>query len=81
MLSDGGSFAVAGDLLAVDVMEFVFIPAVKFFQMLLIHFSKIAKIVRASGIDTFMDDEVLTVFFVGKGVATVGAAQAGQRQS
>ena len=61
--------------LAVDVMELVFVLAIRLFQVLLIHFLKIVEIVRTSGIDTFMDDEVLTVLFVGKGVAAVGAAQ------
>ena len=56
-------------------MEFVFIFAIVFIQILFIDFTKIVKVVRAIRIDTFMDDEVLAVLFWNEGIPTVWAAE------
>lgn len=44
-------------------MEFVFILAIVLIQIFFINVTKIVKIVRALGVYTFMDDEVLAVLF------------------
>ena len=47
-------------------MEFVFIFAIVFFQMLFINLLKVMEIIRALGVNTFMDNKVFTVFLVNK---------------
>ena len=47
-------------------MEFVFIFAIVFFQMLFINLLKVMKIVRTLGVNAFMDNKVFTVFLVNK---------------
>ena len=49
--------------LAVEVVEFIFIFAEFIFQVLFIHFFEVVEIVRALGVDTFMENEVLPLFF------------------
>lgn len=44
-------------------MEFVFILAIVLIQIFFINVTKIVKIVRALGVYTFMNDEVLAVLF------------------
>ena len=44
-------------------MEFVFIFAICLLEMFRIHFFKVVEIVRALGVDTFMENEVLPLFF------------------
>ena len=59
-------------------MEFVFVLAIVFFQMFLINFLQIVKIVRAFRIDTLVYDEVLTVLLMYERVVTVRATKGGQ---
>ena len=56
-------------------MELIFIFAVIFFQILLIHLFEVVEIVRAFGIDALMDDKVLAVFLGDQGVPTMRTAQ------
>ena len=56
-------------------MEFVFIFAIVFFQMLFINLLKVMEIVRALGINAFMDNKVFTVFLVNKWMRAVRAFQ------
>ena len=56
-------------------MEFIFIFSVILFQVFLIHFFEVVKIVGAFRIDTLMDDKVLAVFLGGQGVPTMRTAQ------
>ena len=56
-------------------MELIFIFTEVFFEVLLIHFLKIAEIIRASGVHAFMDDKVFPVFLRDKGIPAVGTAQ------
>ena len=56
-------------------MEFIFIFAVNLFQVFLIHFFEVVKIVGTFGIDTLMDDKVLAVFLGDQSVPTVGTTQ------
>ena len=58
-------------------MEFIFILAEIFFQILLVHFLQVVEIVRAFGVDTLMEDEVFPLFFGGEGVSAVRADKAG----
>ena len=58
----------------VNIVEFVFVPAISFFKMFLIYFFKIVEIVRAFGIHAFVDDKVFPVFFMYQSISTVGAA-------
>ena len=61
---------------AVDVMQLVFVFAVFFPSRSSLSTSfRLWKIVRALRVDTFVDDEVLTVLLAGKGVRTVRAFQ------
>ena len=55
-------------------MELVFVLAISFFKMFLIYFFEIMEIVRAFGIDAFVDDKVFPVFFMYQSISTVGAA-------
>ena len=45
-------------------MEFVLVFAIVFFQMLFINLLKVMEIIRALGVNTFMDNKVFTVFLV-----------------
>ena len=45
-------------------MELVFILAIVFFQMFLVNFLQVVKIVRAFRVDTFVYDEVFAVFLM-----------------
>ena len=44
-------------------MEFVFILSISLIEMFWLHIFKIVEIVRTLGIDTFMENEVLPLFF------------------
>ena len=44
-------------------MKFVFILSEVLLQILLIHFLQVVEIVRTLGIDTFMENEMLALFF------------------
>lgn len=59
----------------VDVVELVFIFAVVLLKVFPGYFFEVVEIVGASGVDAFMDDEMLPVFLAGERVVTVGAAQ------
>ena len=61
--------------LTVDVVELIFIFTEVLFEVLLIHFLKVAEIVRAFGIHALVKDEVFPVFLWDKGMSAVGAAQ------
>ena len=52
-------------------MELIFIFAVILFEVLLIHFFEVVEIVRGFGIDTLMDDKVLSVFLWNQSVPAV----------
>ena len=56
-------------------MELVFIFAVILFEIVLIHFLQVMKIVRTFGIDALVEDKVFPFFFGDEGISTVGAAQ------
>ena len=56
-------------------MELIFIPAIIFFEVILIHLFEVVEVVRAFRIDTFVEDEVLPLFLWDEGVAAVWAAQ------
>ena len=47
----------------VDIVELIFILAIVFCEICLFHLFEVMEIVRAFGIDTFMNDKVLAVFF------------------
>ena len=55
----------------VDIVEFVFVFAIVFVQMFLIHFLQVVEIVRAFGIHTFVDDKVFTVFLMHQAVVAM----------
>lgn len=59
----------------VDVVELVFIFAVVLPKVFPVHIFEVVEIVRAFGVDAFMDDEMLPVFLAGEGVVTVWAAE------
>ena len=59
----------------VDIVEFVFVFAIVFVQMFLIHFLQVVEIVRAFGIHTFVDAEEFTVFLSNEGVAAMRASK------
>ena len=61
--------------MTVDVVKLVFIFAIVFEEVFLINLFKVMKIVRAFGIDSFVEDKVLAVFLVNEGIAAVRAAQ------
>ena len=61
--------------MTVDVVKLVFIFAIVFEEVFLINLFKVMKIVRAFGIDAFVEDKVLAVFLVNEGIAAVRAAQ------
>lgn len=56
-------------------MEFIFIFAVILFEVFLIHFFEVVKIVGTFGIDTLMDDKVLSVFLWNQSVPAVRTTQ------
>ena len=56
-------------------MELIFIFAIVLVQMLFINLFKVVQIIRAFGIYTFMDDEVLAVFLVNETVIAMRAFQ------
>ena len=56
-------------------MQFVFIFTMVLIQMFFINFFKVVQIIRAFRIYTFMDDEVLAVFFVNETVVAMRAFQ------
>ena len=58
-------------------MELVFIFTIVFIQMFFIHLFEIMQIIRAFGIYTFMDEEMLAVFFMNETVVTMRAFQNG----
>ena len=57
---------------AIDVVEFVFIFAEILFEVVLIHLLQAGEIIRAFGIDAFVDDKVFSVFFGNECMSTVG---------
>jgi hypothetical protein len=59
----------------VDIVEFIFVFSIVCVQVLFAYFPEIIEIVRAFGVDAFMDDEVLAIFLLDQCVHTVGAAQ------
>ena len=61
----------------VDIVEFVFVFAIVFVQMFLIHFLQVVEIVRAFGIHTFVDDKVFTVFLMHQAVVAMRTSQDG----
>ena len=61
----------------VDIVEFVFVFAIVFVQMFLIHFLLFVEIVRAFGIHTFVDDKVFTVFLMHQAVVAMRTSQDG----
>ena len=58
-------------------MELVFVFTIILVQMLFINLFKVVQIIRAFGIYTFMDDEVLAVFLMNETVVTMRAFQNG----
>ena len=56
-------------------MEFIFIFTEILFEVLFIHFLEIVEIIRAFGIETFVNNKVFPVFLRDKGMAAVRAAQ------
>ena len=57
-------------------MELIFVFAVILSEIVLIHLFQVVKIVRALGVDTLMEDEVLPLFFGDEGVSAVRADKA-----
>ena len=57
-------------------MELIFVFAIVFVEIFLLHFSKIMEIVRTFGIDTFMDTEEFTVFLGSQSVTAMRADKA-----
>ena len=55
-------------------MEFVLVFAIVFFQMLFINLLKVMEIIRALGVNTFMDNKVFTVFLVNQCMRAVRAS-------
>lgn len=56
-------------------MELIFVLAIVFHKVFLLHFFKIVEIIRTFGIYTFMNAEKFTVFLSNKGVTTVRAGE------
>ena len=52
-------------------MEFIFIFAVVFIEVFLVHLLEIMQIIRAFVVNAFVYDKVLTVFLGNKSIATV----------
>ena len=49
--------------LTVDIVKLIFIFPVVLVSVSLVHFLQVVEIVRALGVDTFMENEVLPLFF------------------
>ena len=62
-------------------MEFVFVLAVILLQVFFLHLFEIVEIVRAMGIDAFVDDKVFPVFFGNEGISAMRAAQLHGREA
>ena len=56
-------------------MEFVLVFAIVFFKMLFINLLKVMEIIRALGVNTFMDNKVFTVFLANQCMRAVRASQ------
>ena len=56
-------------------MEFIFVFTVILVEMLFINLFKVVQIIRAFRIHTFMDDEMLAIFFVNETVIAMRAFQ------
>ena len=56
-------------------MELIFVLAVIFFKVFLIHFFKVVQVVGAFRIHALMDDKVFAVLFGNQGICTVWASQ------
>ena len=52
-------------------MELIFILAIVFFEVSLIDFVQIVKVIRAFVVNTFVYDKVFAVFLGNQGIATV----------
>ena len=59
----------------VDIVEFIFVFAIRPFQVFLIDLVEVMEIVRAFHVNALVDDEVLTILLVGQRITAVGAAQ------
>ena len=62
-------------------MELIFIFAVVFFEVVLIDFLKVMKVVWTFGVYAFMDGKVLPAFLGYKCIAAMGAAQLHGREA
>ena len=58
----------------VDVMKLVLVLTIVFSEIFFIDFLEIVKIIRAFGINTFVDDEVLSILLGCESMHTVRAA-------
>ncbi len=56
-------------------MELVFIFAVVFRKVSVIDFSEVVEVVRAFGVDAFVDDKVFAFFLWDEGIAAMGTAE------
>ena len=56
-------------------MEFIFIFGVILFKVIFIHLFEVVKVVRASGIYAFVEDEVFAFFLWDEGIAAVRASE------
>lgn len=56
-------------------MELVLVPAVVFLPVFPVNLFEVVQVIGAFGVDTFVEDEVLPVFFGHQGMAAVRAAQ------
>lgn len=59
----------------VEVVEFVFVFPVGFLKVFLVNLLQVMQVVGALGVHTFMDGEVLAVFFRNKGMPAMGAEE------
>lgn len=62
-------------------MELIFILAMIFGKILLVHFFEVVKIEGAFSIRAFMDHKVFTVFLMNKGMSTVRTAKVQGRET
>lgn len=67
--------------LTVDVVELVFVFAVAFIQVFLVDLFEVVQVIRAFGVHTFVEDEVLPILFGNQSVAAVGTAQLHGRET
>ncbi len=56
-------------------MEFVFILAIVYLQVLFINLFEVVQVIGAFWVHAFMEDEVFPILFGDQGIAAVGAAQ------